>query len=196
MIDTATIKVAVYAGLLAGLVWCSYDYGRKVERNLCTSTQLKDTQEVVNRTEVAKATTEQRLNDQEQAQHAYVNQSQVDDSRLRDAESNNRRLQQRVTALQDQLRDRSGDTALAACRTATATLGGLLNSCTAEYVALGRDAAEDRASGTLCERSYDALIRSGTRPTGGQQSSGSDAAPSGTQPVALAQVAQTAPPSE
>lgn len=196
MIEAGTIKVAAYVALLAGLVWVSYDYGRTVERDRCSKARVNDTEQVINRTEVAKGVTQQRLDTQKEAQDGYVEQTGTDDRRLRDAESVNRRLQQRVTDLQHQLSNRSGDSALAVCRTAASTLGGLLGSCTAEYIALGRDAAEDRASGTLCERSYDALIRSGTQPTGEPQSSGSDAAPSGTLPVALAQVAQTAPPSE
>lgn len=192
MIDTAVVKVCVYAALLAGLVYLSYDYGRKVERAKADASQAGDTQIVINRTEEAKATTVQRLEGQEGAQHAYVKQSQADDSRLRDAESANRRLQQRIAALQADLGNRSGDSALAACRTTTAALGGLLGACTTEYVDLGRDAAEDRASGILCEQSYDALIRSGTRPTGGPQSSGSGAGSSETGTASQAQNAPTA----
>lgn len=176
------------------LMYLSYTYGVNVTEKKYLHSALEDTTQVVQQAEGAKTVTEERLQGQKEAQDEYVHQTRDDQVRLAVAGDTVVRLQQRVRALQAELSNRSGDTAIAACRQTTRTLGELFGSCAAEYRSLGQAAAEDRAAGVLCERSYDTLIRTGTRPIDVPQSSGSLAEPSETLPAEPDQAARSEQP--
>jgi hypothetical protein len=176
------------------VMYLCYTYGVNVTEKKYLRSVLEDTTQVVHAAEDAKDTTQQRLQGQEKAQDEYVHQTRDDQVRLAVAGNTVVRLQQRVKALQDELSHRSGDTAIAACRQTSQTLGELFSACAAEYRSLGQAAGEDRAAGVLCERSYDTLIRTGTRQTSEPQSSDSPVGSLGTPPAEQAQAEHSEQP--
>jgi chromosome segregation ATPase len=176
------------------VMYLCYTYGVNVTEKKYLRSVLEDTTQVVHAAEDAKDTTQQRLQGQEKAQDEYVHQTRDDQVRLAVAGNTVVRLQQRVKALQDELSHRSGDTAIAACRQTSQTLGELFSACAAEYRSLGQAAGEDRAAGTLCERSYDTLIKTDTRQTSEQQSSDSHVESLGTPPSEQAQAEHSEQP--
>jgi len=176
------------------VMYLCYTYGVNVTEKKYLRSVLEDTTQVVHAAEDAKDTTQQRLQGQEKAQDEYVHQTRDDQVRLAVAGNTVVRLQQRVKALQDELSHRSGDTAIAACRQTSQTLGELFSACAAEYRSLGQAAGEDRAAGVLCERSYDTLIKTDTQQTGEPQSSDSPVGSLGTLPAEQAQAEHSEQP--
>lgn len=176
------------------LMYLSYTYGVNVTEKKYLRSVLEDTTQVVRQAEDAKGVTQQRLDGQKEAQDEYVHQTRDDQVRLAVAGNTVVRLQQRVKALQDELSHRSGDTAIAACRQTSQTLGELFSACAAEYRSLGQAAGEDRAAGVLCERSYDTLIKTDTQQTSEPQSSDSHVESLGTPPAEQAQAEHSEQP--